>query len=156
MGSTVYALTTVLTVFMGGLGLGAYLGGRRAASLRDPVRAYGYCELGIASSLLVPVALTLMSPLFRKLYVTSAPVPLRYALLAFPVCALLLLVPTTLMGATLPLLVEGLARRGHGLARSAGTLMRSTRWGRSPARSARGSCSCRGSDRRGRSWLARC
>src|SRR5947208_3041147 len=38
-GSTTLAISTVLTAFMGGLGLGSYLAGRLADRLRDPVRA---------------------------------------------------------------------------------------------------------------------
>src|SRR5262245_3429963 len=46
-GHTVHALTTILAAFMGGLGLGSYVCGRRTARIDDPVRAYGLLEIGI-------------------------------------------------------------------------------------------------------------
>ena len=48
-GHTVHAVTTVLAAFMGGLGLGSVLVGRRAAGVRDPVRVYGMLEIGIGT-----------------------------------------------------------------------------------------------------------
>src|SRR3954471_21337741 len=46
-GSTTLAISTVLTAFMGGLGLGSYLAGRLADRLRDPVRTYAFAEAAI-------------------------------------------------------------------------------------------------------------
>src|SRR5437870_4360877 len=37
-GHSVYAITAILTAFMGGLGLGSYVFGRRAAGFSDPIR----------------------------------------------------------------------------------------------------------------------
>src|SRR6476659_1385497 len=54
-GSTTLAVSTVLTAFMGGLGLGSVLAGRLADRLRDPVRAYALAEAAIgAYALVVP------------------------------------------------------------------------------------------------------
>ena len=49
-GHTVHAITTILAAFMGGLGLGSYLFGRRTAGFTDPIRAYGLLEIGIGVS----------------------------------------------------------------------------------------------------------
>src|SRR4051794_613509 len=46
-GSTVYAQTVILAVFMGGLALGNRLFGNRADALRQPLAVYGYLEIGI-------------------------------------------------------------------------------------------------------------
>src|SRR5260370_39710923 len=46
-GSTIYAQTVVLAAFMGGLALGNRIFGGWADRLRQPVRAYGYLEIGI-------------------------------------------------------------------------------------------------------------
>src|SRR6188508_3849383 len=46
-GSTVYAQTVVLAVFMGGLALGNRLFGGKSAAMTRPLRAYGYVELVI-------------------------------------------------------------------------------------------------------------
>ena len=46
-GSTTLAISTVLSVFMGGLALGSWLAGRWADRLRDPLRAYALAEAGV-------------------------------------------------------------------------------------------------------------
>src|SRR5438876_4807834 len=46
-GSTIYAQTVVLAVFMGGLALGNRIFGRWADRLHQPVQAYGYLEIVI-------------------------------------------------------------------------------------------------------------
>ena len=47
-GGTHLAVTTVLSVFMGGLALGSYLIGRRVDTLKKPLMFYGILEIGIA------------------------------------------------------------------------------------------------------------
>src|SRR6185295_1413600 len=47
-GNTAQAAATTLTAFFLGLALGGHLGGRRAARLGNPLRAYGWVEIGIA------------------------------------------------------------------------------------------------------------
>src|SRR2546422_10165881 len=46
-GSTVYAQTVVLAVFMGGLALGNSIFGRRSDRIRSPIKVYAYVELAI-------------------------------------------------------------------------------------------------------------
>ena len=45
MGNTAYALATLLTVFMGGLALGAWIGGRLAPVGPRALRLYGILEI---------------------------------------------------------------------------------------------------------------
>src|SRR5437879_10681700 len=45
-GSTTLAISTVLSVFMGGLALGSVLAGRFADRLKHPLRAYAIAEAG--------------------------------------------------------------------------------------------------------------
>ena len=47
-GVTVYAVTTVLATFLGGLALGGVILGRVADRQRLPLRFYGWLEIGIA------------------------------------------------------------------------------------------------------------
>src|SRR5690554_3077477 len=46
-GSSTLAMASVVASFLLGLGLGAYLWGRRADRLNVPLRWYGFCELAI-------------------------------------------------------------------------------------------------------------
>lgn len=113
LGGTTHAITTVLAAFMGGLALGSVISGRRAGSLRSPLRAYGMLEIGIGlAAVLVQVGFTAAVPLYRALYRTAGPESMLLLTAArFLLSALLLVIPTTLMGATLPVLVEYGVRR---------------------------------------------
>ncbi|MBW2526414.1 MAG: spermidine synthase, partial [Deltaproteobacteria bacterium] len=48
-GATAYAVSAVLAAFMGGLALGAYLGGRYGARIRRPLVGYGVAELVVGA-----------------------------------------------------------------------------------------------------------
>ena len=95
---------------MGGLAIGSFFGGRRADLARWPLRTYGLVELGVgATALLTPWVFRLLQDIYGGLsqVVDPGQAPLVAggvrAALAFAV----LLVPTALMGATLPLAVRG-------------------------------------------------
>lgn len=113
-GSTTLAVSTVLTSFMGGLGLGSYLAGKVADRVKDPVRAYAVAEAAIgAYALLVPLVIGWYPSLNRWMWDALGD---RYAVLSlvrFAASALLLLLPTTLMGATLPILSRSFVSRPH-------------------------------------------
>jgi spermidine synthase len=117
-GSTTLAVSTVLATFMGGLGLGSYLAGRLADRLGDPVRAYALAEAFVGVyALLVPALIAFYPGLNQALWSAFGD---RYALLSvlrFAASAALLLLPTTLMGASLPLLARWFVSRPHELAR---------------------------------------
>ncbi len=104
-GSTTLAISTVLSVFMGGLGLGSWLAGRLADRVRDRLRAYALAEAGVGLyALAVPAILRLYPSLNAGLYRLLGDHAVTLSLGRFVAAALLLLVPTTLMGSTLPLL----------------------------------------------------
>lgn len=103
LGSNIEAVTVVVSVFMLGLGLGALVGGWLAdryshktltlfLALESGIGAFGFCSP------------TLLGWLEQRM--VSQPL-WQAAVLTF----LLLLLPTMLMGATLPLLVSDAARR---------------------------------------------
>ena len=65
-GSTTFAVSTVVGVFMGGLALGAWWIGRRADSWESPLRAYGRLELAIAAyAICVPLLFAALVPVYR-------------------------------------------------------------------------------------------
>lgn len=122
-GVTVYAASAVLTSFMSGLALGSWAGGKLADRLRSPLRAFALLELGIASTALaVPIALDEVGALYTLLH-TRAPDDLAKLTLARVVCSgAILLVPTTLMGASLPVLARYVRARGLAVAGRVGAL----------------------------------
>ncbi len=115
-GGSHLAVTTVLAVFMGGLALGSYKIGKKFSNYKNTLLLYGLLELGIAASALVFITLMRFYP---AIYIPlarisdSSSVYLSCIRVVFAVIALIL--PTTLMGGTLPLLSSFVARSGEGL-----------------------------------------
>ncbi len=110
-GATTLAVSTVLASFMGGLALGSALAGRAAARLKRPLRAYGLIELGIAIyALLVPLLFRLVDHVYALVWQHLHPNFYVFSLWRFVLSGATLLVPTTLMGATLPVLAAVLIR----------------------------------------------
>ncbi len=109
-GSTSLAISTVLAAYMLGLGLGGLCSGRIARRLRNPIRTYGWIEVGIGVyALLVPFLLQVFPVLNRELLSGLSFWPA--ALVRFAISLVVLLIPTMLMGATLPLVVQALSER---------------------------------------------
>lgn len=110
-GSTIYAQTVVLAVFMGGLALGNKIFGRRADRLRQPVRVYGYLEIAIGLyAFFFPSLDRWVDRIFVAVGTGIAEHPgLLLAWKGF-LSAALLLGPTILMGGTLPLLAAWLQK----------------------------------------------
>lgn len=123
MGNTTFSITTVLTSFMGGLALGSYLAGRWIDRSRNPLRVYGVLEGAIGVyCVCVPFLIDAVEPLFAWLYQNGQGSAYFFALSRFAVCGVLLLVPTTLMGATLPALVKYCVARRESLGVTIGIL----------------------------------
>ncbi|MGZ3439053.1 MAG: fused MFS/spermidine synthase, partial [Polyangia bacterium] len=123
-GSTALAMSTVLSVFMGGLALGSWLAGRWADRIADRLRAYALAEAGVGLyALAVPLVLAGYPALNAAMYRVLGSSAVGLSLARFVAAALLLLVPTTLMGATLPLLSRHFVRE-DGRSSIAGTVGR--------------------------------
>lgn len=110
-GTSELAIAAVLAAYMAGLAIGAGVAARRVERLRRPLLTYALLELGIAlTALLVPVGLSLASTLQVKL-LGGVELPPESASLASAIFYLLaafavLMVPTALMGASLPVLAR--------------------------------------------------
>ncbi|RJQ49024.1 MAG: spermidine synthase [Nitrospiraceae bacterium] len=117
-GGSHLSVTTVLSVFMGGLALGSYVIGRYGDRIKNPLRLYGILELGIALSAVICAILVKFYPTFYIAIVQSrdlSPPYLSFIRVAFSVVALIL--PTTLMGGTLPVLSRLVAGQAGSLGR---------------------------------------
>lgn len=107
------AVSTVLAAFMAGLALGNLLFGRRADTHPRPLRLYRLLELGIAGFGLAGSLLLLHAdPAVAALARLSAASGAASGVVRFAVAALLLLLPTTLMGGTLPVLARAMVSAG--------------------------------------------
>ena len=110
-GATTLAVSTVLVAFMGGLALGSALAGRLGSRIQHPLRVYGFFEIGIALyALAVPLLFSLTDDAYVFIWQNFGGSFLVFSLLRFVLSSLVLLIPTTLMGATLPVLSAALLR----------------------------------------------
>lgn len=126
-GASELALVTVLSSYMGGLALGAWLAARWVSRVRRPVLTYGLLELGIALAALgVPIAITaagrLQTWILGTADLTSDHSNWSSTLFYLLCSGLILLVPTALMGATLPLLARHAVHRDREIGTRIGLL----------------------------------
>jgi spermidine synthase len=106
-GNTSHAISVVLGAFMAGLALGSWQLGRRADRTRSALRFYGILEIGIGiSAALVPFAFRSLDGVYWALAPSLEGIPGGNGFVRFITSFLILIVPTFLMGGTLP----GLAR----------------------------------------------
>jgi len=120
---TVYSLTTVLVAFMAGLALGAAISSTIADRVRNPLIGFGFIELGIATTgLTVPGVLFGLGPAYVWLHDFAGGGGVVFGTGRFLLCFAVLLVPTTLMGLTLPLLSRAVIDREGFIGQGAGAL----------------------------------
>ena len=122
-GSSTWASAAVLAIFMGGLGLGSYLLGRRADRTGNPLGFYARLEIGIslAAALSVPLIAGV-----RALYFAAGGTEtlglFGGSSLRLVLAAVVLAVPTFLMGGTLPAAVRAITRAADSGRHSVGLL----------------------------------
>jgi spermidine synthase len=122
-GATTLAFTTVLAAFMAGLAIGSYIFGRVADRSRRSLRIYGLLQLGIgAVAFAVPLLVGLAERFYPAMPESVAGSFWLLSLVRFGWCTLILIVPTALMGGTLPVLTKWSVRTGLSIGRGAGIL----------------------------------
>ena len=122
-GSTVFATSTVLTAFMGGLALGSYYFGRLADREKRPLRLYALLEVGIGVFALIwPLLLSVLNAIYILAYRGLNAEFYSLSLIRFALSFLVLLVPSTLMGGTLPILSRFFVNRLEKLGLNVGAL----------------------------------
>ncbi len=106
-GTSQVAIATVLAAFMGGLSLGGLLMARYADRVRRPLLVYGVLEgvIGLYALLFDPLVAA-MAPLYQGFWLAFEPSPLVFSAFQAALVGTMLLVPTSCMGATLPLLAR--------------------------------------------------
>ena len=104
-GNTVFAVSTVLTAFMLGLALGSWLLGRIADRLARPLKLYALLELAIGLyALIFPSILSITDVFYHWFFQSFHPGFYPLSLVRFVLSVVILLLPTALMGGTLPVL----------------------------------------------------
>jgi predicted membrane-bound spermidine synthase len=129
-GVTVYAASTVLAAFMAGLALGSLLAGRLADRVRHPLRWFAAAECGIA---LGAIASPWMLGALERAYVAWFPslpaVSGAVTVVRLLMAGAALIVPTLLMGTTLPLVLRSSLVTGGKLGSRLGVLYASNTTG---------------------------
>lgn len=111
-GVTVYAASTVLAGFMAGLGIGSFAAGRLATRITRPLAAFGIAEVLVGiTAFASPVVLDALTRVWVALHPSLPDSVAVITIIRFVVAFLVLIVPTSLMGATLPLVIKSAVAR---------------------------------------------
>ncbi len=124
LGTTVYAVATVLAVFMGGLALGSWLFGKLADRPgANGVRIYGWLELIIGLfAIVLPSLMKLSDVIYRAMWPAASDSFVQLLGLRIALAVMILIVPATMMGGTLPVLSRFLVRSRRNTGREIGLL----------------------------------
>jgi spermidine synthase len=110
-GCTIYAASAVLTAYMAGLGLGSWTLGRLGDRVHRPLRFYGLLELGIGVyAAFFPLLLAAVTAAYTGIDRAWGLGFTSLTLVKFVLALFLLIIPTFLMGGTLPVLTRVLVR----------------------------------------------
>lgn len=122
-GNTTFATSTVLAGYMAGLGLGALWWGKRIDRGGNPVKTYAKLEAGIGIyALFTPFIWMLIDLLTIGFYRFISPAFFTALLFKFLIAFTALLIPTFLMGATLPVLSKYFVTKDEEVAKQVGLL----------------------------------
>lgn len=122
-GSSVYAVSTMLTAFMSGLTIGAYIGGKLADRIKNLYRTFGMLEFGIGVfGLITFPIINNLSPVYFYIYNLFRENFYAFFLVQFLLAFLIMLIPTSLMGATFPVVSKIETRRIEELGEDVGSV----------------------------------
>ncbi len=122
-GSTVFAMTTVLTTFMAGMALGSFYFGRLIDRRGNPLKVYAYLQAGIGVfALILPFILTGTSVIYIAVHRNLHTSFYILSFVKFLLCFAVIIVPATLMGGTLPVISKFFADRMNRIGWNIGVL----------------------------------
>lgn len=115
-GVHIYSISTVLTAFMAGLAIGSLLFGKIVDRSKNPLKVFFWLEAGIGCfAVLFPLLFDGLIHFYayvsKSLYVSQYSIQLIRFFLSF----LFLLIPTILMGGTLPVIIKYFVRTLRGM-----------------------------------------
>jgi spermidine synthase len=122
-GVTVYAASAVWAMFMAGLAIGSGAAGLVADRVRNPLRWFGATELLIGGTAFAsPAVLGRLQQAYIAAYPSLSHSPAALLGVHLGMAFVVLIVPTSLMGATLPLVIKASTFRTSGLRHQLGLL----------------------------------
>jgi spermidine synthase len=129
-GATAFATSTILASFFAGLALGAFVFGRVVDRGRNPLILYSILEAGVGIfAFLMPLLFAGLSDVYVAAHRGLGLEFYQLSLLRFALSFLILLVPATLMGGTLPVIIKFFAERKERLGWDVGRLYATNTFG---------------------------
>ena len=124
LGNTTYATSITVAVFLGGLALGAFLIRNRVDKTKiNKLKLYGIIEIIISCyTLLTPLLLNNLDYFYKFIYRAYAPSSSTILFLQIIFSVVVLLIPTILMGFTLPILTSWIASKKEYLSSTVGII----------------------------------
>lgn len=116
-GSSIYAVSAILTTFLAGSALGSYLFRNKADNAKNPLFLFASLELGIG---LFGLLLPFLFQVVNSAYFFIASVP-SLQFLQFALVFIVLIIPSTLFGATWPVVSKAYVD-GNKIGKDAGKL----------------------------------
>jgi len=112
IGSTNYAISIVLAAFMGGLALGSLIFGKIIDKRKNKLIFFPFLQISIGvCALLVTFTLPAFGPLYKHIYKASGEAAGLAFLIRSSLLFLYILIPASLMGGTLPVLISYLTEK---------------------------------------------
>src|SRR5256886_3441822 len=113
LGGAAFARSFVPAAFMGGMALGAWLGSRWSARLKNLLAAYGWIEAAIGvAALIFHESFLLLTQFSLDRVLPALGSPAAVEVYKYSLCAVLVVPQTLLLGMTFPLLSGAVIRRG--------------------------------------------
>ena len=111
LGTSIYALSIITATFLIGLSLGSFIAGKYINRYKDlvPLFAYVECGIGISSLLMLVIFDKLDLPYLYLYHTMDSFYPFMFAL--FILIFIIMMIPTLLMGTTLPLVSKIITSR---------------------------------------------
>lgn len=129
-GNTIYAVSMVVAAFLSGLAIGSVFWGKRADESKNPLSLYINLEIGIAvSAIAVTLLIYLLDNAITSMMTPESVTGGGWLLLRFVLVFVILLLPTALMGGTLPVMGRFLTTEMESLGLSVGSLYAVNTWG---------------------------
>ncbi len=130
IGGTVYSLSILLASFMAGLAIGGHYGGIYVSTRKEPIRVFAALQLGIGLfGIFTFFTINNLGPIYASLYYNLGSSFSVFKTVQMALVFLLMLVPTSLMGASFPVVVKAWAQVEKKAVLTAGDVYSVNTWG---------------------------
>ena len=129
-GNTTYAISTIIAAFIFGLAIGSWAAGKYSDKIKNPFRYFAFAQIGIGiyGIILLPI-FGALPEMYLDVYNATYPNQYFFTFLQIIFSMALILVPTSLMGATLPLMLKTYSQNFSSIGKDVGKLDASNSFG---------------------------